>query len=145
MSASDWKGYLIQARKTKDDPWETFPMKYINETSYKTAPNQREEIKAYRNENTRDLTRVTAAGKKTEIAFETRENLHLKDKIKIQKFFTDNENNKSQRRITLRYWNEEDNEYKIGDFYRIDITFTIKKVSDTDIIYDKVAVDLIEY
>ena len=145
MSASDWKGYLLRARKTDNDEWETFPMQYINEASYEVTPNQREEIKAYRNENTRNLHRVTAAGKKTSISFKTRPNLHLKDKIAIQRWFTSNENNHNQRRITIRFWNDEDNEYKTGDFYRTDIKFTIKKVTDDDIIYDELQVELVEY
>lgn len=145
MSASDWKGYLLQARKSNNDSWQKFPMKYINETSWDTTPNQREEIKAYRNENNRNLTRVTAGGRKTSINFKTRPNLLLKDKIAIQKFFTDNENNKAQRRVTLRYWNDEENKYDTGDFYRTDTKFTIKKITDDTIIYDAIEIQLVEY
>jgi len=153
MSASDWKGYLLRAKN--GDTYTKFPMKYINEASWETTPNQREEIKAYRDENSRDLHRVTAAGKKTSISFRTRPNLHLRDKIAIQKFFTDNEQSsssasenakrKSQRRITLQYWNDESNEYKTSDFYRTDIKFTIKKVTDDDIIYEEIQIELVEY
>lgn len=145
MSASDWKGYLLRARKTDNDEWQDFPMNYMQADTWETIPNQREEIKAYRDENSRNLHRVTAAGKKTSIGFKTRPNLHLKDKIRIQKFFTDNENKASQRRITLKYWNDEINDYKQGDFYRPDIKFTIKKITDDDIIYDEVAIELVEY
>ena len=145
MASSDWKGFLLKARKTNNDDWEEFPLKYINESSWESTPNQREELKAYRNENTRNLTRVTAQGKKSSITFTTRPNLHLHDKIVIQNWFTRNENNHSQRRITLKYWNDEENDYKTGDFYRTDIPFKIKKVTADDIIYDEVKIELVEY
>lgn len=142
---ANFEGYLLKARKTSNDSWDNFPTKYINEASWKTVPNQREEIKAYRNENNRNLTRVTASGKKTAIAFETRAGLHLSDKKKIQKFFTDNESNSSQRKVHLKYWNDESNEYKEGDFYRTDIEFTIRQITDDDIIYEPMTINLVEY
>lgn len=141
MSASDWKGYFIRDVENEKN----FPMKYIKESSYQSTPNQREEIKAYRNENTRNLTRVTATGKKTSISFTTRPNLTLSDKIKIQKFFTDAESNHSQRKVKLKYWNDEDNEYHISNFYRPDIEFRIKKATSTDLIYDEITIELVEY
>jgi len=150
---ADFEGYLLKAYDENNN-LVAFPNKYINESSYRTTPNQREEIKAYRNENTRNLTRVTASGKKTSIEFETRPNLHLSDKKKIQKFFTDNiypntqqsaSESASQRRIKLKYWNDESNSYKDGVFYRTDIQFTIKKITDDDIIYEAVKIELVEY
>lgn len=143
--ATNWEGYLLKARKNDQDEWSTFPLKYVNEASWKTKPNQREEIKAYRDENNRNLTRVTASGKKSAITFETRGNLHLADKIKIQKFFTTNELDATQRKVHLKYWNDEANDYKEGNFYRTDIEFTIKKITDTDIIYEPISIELVEY
>lgn len=150
---ANFEGYLIKAYDDNNN-LVAFPNKYINEATYKTTPNQREEIKAYRDENSRNLHRVTAAGKKTNIEFETRPNLHLADKKKIQKFFTDNiypntqekaSESASQRRIKLKYWNDESNEYKTGVFYRTDIQFTIKKITSNDIIYDVMKIELVEY
>lgn len=138
---ANFEGYFIQATRTG----EKFPLRYINETSYKSTPNQREEIKAYRNENTRDLTRVTASGKKTKIEFATREGLHLADKKAVQKFFTDGESDAAQRKINLKYWNDESNEYKTSDFYRPDIEFTIKKATDNDLVYNPLTIKLVEY
>lgn len=138
---SSYAGYFIKATATGT----RFPMKYINEESYKSTPNQREEIKAYRDENTRDLHRVTASGKKTKIEFTTRDGLHLKDKKIIQKFFTDAESDAAQRKISLEYWNDEDNTYKTSSFYRPDIEFTIKKATDTDLIYKELTIKLVEY
>lgn len=137
---SNWNGYFIKATKTNT----IFPMKWIVVDSYETIPNAREEIKAYRDENTRNLTRVTASGHKTSLKFTVRP-LHLADKIKVQKFFTDNESNSTQRKIQLQYWNDEDNVYKTAYFYRPDITFKIKQTTKNDIKYDSFDIDLIEY
>ena len=62
---SNWAGYLLKAVKTNA----IFPHKYIAYESYNTTPNQREEIKAYRDDNTRDLTRITAEGTKSVFGF----------------------------------------------------------------------------
>ena len=77
---SNWRGYFIKATETG----QIFPNEYIAWESYESEPNHREEIKAYRDDNTRDLTRVTAEGTKTSLTFTTRENLHLEDKMAIQ-------------------------------------------------------------
>lgn len=138
---SDWRGYFIKATSTG----QIFPNEYIAWESYESEPNHREEIKAYRDDNTRDLTRVTAEGTKTSLAFTTRANLHLEDKIAIQDFFTDAESNHLERKINLEYWNDEDNTYHTADFYRPDIKFQIKKITSNDIIYKELKLDLIEY
>ena len=45
----NWQGFLFKATQSGD----VFPDKYINYESYDTTPNQREEIKAYRDDNSR--------------------------------------------------------------------------------------------
>lgn len=146
MAATDFAGYLI-----KNDNNVAFPLKYIDFSSWDSTPNQREEIKAERDDNTRDLIRVTAQGKKSVIHFKTRPNLTLAEKIEIQTFFTSGESAQShtgdaaQRKIYLTYWNDEDNIYKSNYFYRPDIKFTIKKIENNTIIYDAIEIDLIEY
>ena len=138
---SNWRGYFIKATETG----QIFPNEYIAWESYESEPNHREEIKAYRDDNTRDLTRVTAEGTKTSLTFTTRENLHLEDKMAIQEFFTDAESVALERKINLEYWNDEDNDYHTADFYRPDIKFKIKKITANDIIYKEITIDLVEY
>ena len=138
---SEFAGYLIKATVTNEE----FPLRYIAWESYDSTPDQREEIKAYRDENTRDLHRVTAQGTKTKISFKTRDGLNLHDKKVIQKWFTDAESDAQQRKINLSFWDDEANEYKTGDFYRPDIKFTIKKVTENDIIYKELQITLVEY
>lgn len=138
---SGWAGYFLKATANNT----VLSNSYIKYESWSSTPNNREEIKAYRDENSRDLTRVTAAGRKTAIQFQTRENMHLADKIAFQQFFTAAESDAGQRKISLEYWNDEENTYKTGVFYRANTQFKIKKVTDTDIIYHPVTIDLVEY
>lgn len=138
--ANNFKGYLI--RRTVDN--KNFPDKYIQYSTYSSDPDQREELKAYRDDNTRNLTRVTADGMKSKITFQTRENLHLDEKIEIQKFFTDKEISKKQKTISLKFWNDETNDYDTGTFYRPNMNFPIKKITDDDIIYGAMTITCIE-
>ena len=69
-------GYLLKCGNNTDNS-------FIEMSTYDSAPNQREEIKAVRDENTRDLLRVTADGMKTAIKFTTIP-MNLADKIKMQ-------------------------------------------------------------
>ena len=138
---SAFKGYLLRAVATNT----IFPNSYIVYEGWDSTPNQREEIKAWRDDNTRDLYRITAQGTKNSLTFKVKENLHLADKIAIQKFFTDAEINHLERKVELEYWNDEDNEYKTAYFYRPDIKFTMKKITDDDIIYKEFTIDLVEY
>lgn len=137
----DFKGYLLKAVATG----EIFPHEYMKLESWDSTPNSREEIKAYRDENNRDLTRVTAAGRKTSFKFSTRNKLRLVQKQKVQAFFTNAETDATQRKVELEYWNDEDNEYKTGYFYRPDITFPIYKITDNDIFYKEITIECVEY
>lgn len=142
--ASNFQGYLFKATRTGQE----FPLKYINYESWNSTPKQREELKAYRDDNTRNLTRVTAEGMKSVFSFETRAKLHLADKIAIQTFFTSAEEDAEahhQRKVQLTYWNDETNQYETAYFYRPDVTFPIVKVLDDDIIYGALKFEFVEY
>ena len=139
---ANFRGFLL---KCADGNQDEFPIQYIDFGTWNTTPKQREEIKAYRDDNTRNLTRVTAAGRKTVISFKTRPGLHRSQKEDIFKFFTTNEVNATERKIHLQYWDDENAQYDTGYFYRPNMQYTIKYVSDTDIVYDAFQIDLIEY
>lgn len=136
-----WAGYFFKATASNT----IFDMRYIQYDSYQSTPNQREEIKAYRDENTRDLYRVTAAGKKSKIEFTTMPNLTLAEKQAIQAFFRNNATLWSERKIQLTYWNDEDNTYYTSYFYIPDITFSIKRVDSSGPIYNALSIHLVEY
>lgn len=144
--------YFIKAvsRRTTTFPFDdpTFPLAYMQADTYKTNPNQREEIKAYRDDNTRDLTRVTAEGKKTTIEFKLR-SVWLEEKMYIQGWFNNAEKNTQeaheQRKVQLEFWDEEENAYKTGYFYRPNLEFEILKVEGNDIKYKPLTIKLVEY
>lgn len=138
---SNFKGYLLRAVRTDT----IFPNDYILYSSWKSTPNQREEIKAYRDDNTRELYRVTAEGQKSVFQFDTIDGLSLQDKINIQNFFTSAEINTKERKVQLEFWNEENNQYSIGYFYRPNMEFTIQNISEDDITYSSLTFEFVEY
>lgn len=138
-------GYLFAAMNSNGTVGQHFPNEYIAYDTWDTNPNQREEIKAYRDDNTRNLTRITAQGKKSTFKFDTRENLHLADIEAIKSFFDSCMQDANQRRVWLQYWNMEELTYKTGMFYIPNASFKIKKITNNDIIFDVHTFDLIEY
>ena len=104
-----FEGYLFASCDANFKPKQIFPNKYIQYNSWSSTPNQREEIKAYRDDNTRNLTRITAAGKKSVFSFKVRSPLHLDEKMEIQEFFTNAELDPEQRKINLKFWDDEKN------------------------------------
>lgn len=143
--ANNFAGYLIG--QSKNGVLSKLPLEYIELGSYDSTPNQREEIKAERDDNTRDLIRVTAGGRKSAIHFKTRPNLTLDEKIAFTTWFTSRESNTDERKINLTFWNDEENAYKTGDFYRPNMKFPILRIEEStnNIIYDSLEIDLIEY
>lgn len=155
MSATTlWAGYLVRSVRIYNGGTAAaherapFPLQYIQYNTYKANPNQREEIKAYRDDNTRNLTRVTASGKKSTIEFKTRK-LHLHEKMDIQSWIGEAEENTQeaheQRKIQLQYWDDEENQYKTGYFYIPNIEYTIVRITREDIIYGELTIKFVEY
>lgn len=140
-----FEGYLFAVCDANFTVRKVFPNKYIQYSSWTSTPNQREEIKAYRDDNTRNLTRITAEGKKSVFSFKVRSNLHLAEKVEIQKIFTDYEVDAAQRKVNIKFWDDEKNEYKTGTFYRPNMQFPIVKITDNDIIYGELTIECIEY
>lgn len=140
-----FEGYLFAICDVNFNVKKVFPNKYIQYNSWSSTPNQREEIKAYRDDNTRNLTRITAAGKKSVFSFRVRSPLHLNEKMEIQELFTNYEIDKEQRKVNIRFWDDEHNEYKTGTFYRPNMQFPIVKITEDDIIYGELTIECIEY
>lgn len=136
-----FQGYLFKATANN----QIFPMKYIAFDKWSSTPKQREEVKAWRDDNTRELFRITASGKKSVFQFTTRDNLTDKDVEAILNFFTSAETNHEQRKIQLTYWDEESRSYDTGYFYRPNMPFKIKTIRGNTIIYEALTIDCIEY
>ena len=136
-----FSGYLLKGKQTNT----VFPHKYIVLKSWSSTPNQREELKAYRDDNTRNLVRITAEGKKSIFSFDTRDNIHLADKTAIHDWFYANETDHIARKMYLEFWDDENNVYKTGYFYRPNIALPIVRITADDIIYASMHIDFIEY
>ena len=141
--ATNWLGYYFKSVKTG----QIFPSKYIQHDTFKQTPSQMEEVKAYRDDNSRDLHRFTAEGHKTVWYFKTPKHLHLADMIAIQNFFINGEEatDHDEQKIQLKYWNQKALDYKTGWFYRPNLDYVTNHISDTDIVFDEQQIDLIEY
>lgn len=123
----------------------SFPMKYVAKNGVHINPNVREEIKAYRDDNSRNLTRVTAAGTKTSISIDILGGQHNAEKNEMQAWFTSHEIDTLQRKITLLYYDADSDSYKTGTFYRADTEYTIITTTANDILWDAWTYDLVEY
>ena len=123
----------------------SFPMRYVAFNGVHIKPNVREEIKAIRDENTRTLTRVTAAGTKTSMSIDILGGLHNVEKNAVVAWFTAHETDSLQRKIPLLYYDIDSDTYKTGTFYRADNDWDWLYQTDDDIIWDAFTFDLVEY
>ena len=136
-----FKGYLLKNVSNG----QIFPNKYIEWGSWESNPKQREEVKAYREQNSRLLHRVTATGKKSTIQFKIRSNLHLADIEAIKDWFWSAEINHDERKMQIEFWDDSTLVYRTITVYRANPKFKIIGITDDDLIYDGQTVDLVEY
>lgn len=142
MADTDFQGYLLAY--VKNNNIVQFPHEYIAWDEWESNDNQREYIKAYRDDNTRDIFLVQAQGRKTALQFTLRDNLHLKDIRIIRDWFLSGQSDDNIRKITIRYWDSDLLKYRNITCYQANPKFKIKKITDNDIIYRGRTVDLVE-
>ena len=142
---ANFEGYLVASVNNSGNVIAPFPSEYMAFESYTSAPNQREEIKAYRDDNTRELFRITAEGMKSKIEFKTVKTLHLRDKQAIQSWISGATVDVHQRKVHIKFWDDENNQYKTGYFYIPNMNFPIKRITENDIIYGEIDITFIEY
>lgn len=136
---SNYKGYLLKFGSV------VLPNSYIVQDDGNTSiPNQREEIKAERDDYTRELLRVTADGMITKQTFVIRE-LTDTQMLAFKNVMKNSLVDEKQRRYHITYWNDESLQYEEGDFYIPDITYTRKLATDTYIKYGKFEITIIGY
>ena len=133
-----FEGYLMKAGTLP------FPHKYIQVSTYQATPSQRQDLDSYQ-DSQGNLHRTVVSHDRTKIIFKTVENLTLTEKQEIQSFFSAAMTSTRERKVKLTYWNDETNAYANGNFYIPDVTFTIKRIDGSNIIYDSVEFHLIEY
>lgn len=132
---SNYNGYLLKFGNN------IMSNKYI--TAFSSTPNQRLETSAERDQNG-TLQRATLPNYKTKILFSTHI-LHLDEKIDFQSIINLSMANKLQRKCRVTYWNDETNSYYTSYFYIPDIEYTVMNAEKSDITYQPITVELIEY
>lgn len=124
---------------------DVFPLEYIQYETYKVTPNQRMDIEAGR-DSTGLLHRSVVSHTATKVEFETP---HM-DSTRvdammtlIRKWWT----SKKERKIVVRYYDPEENDYTTGTFYMPDIEFNIRNIDTVKEIvnYDPIRIAFIEY
>lgn len=132
---SNYQGYLIKFGS------KIVPNKYFCE--YSSTPNQRIDNDAER-DNTGYLQRSTLPNGKTSIKFSTHI-LHLNEKISLQSIINSSMINTAQRKCEVTFWNDETNSYQTSCFYVPDVEYVVIDADETDIIYQPISFELIEY
>lgn len=98
------------------------PNNFLTNDGYVTTPNQRTELEAYRDANV-ELHRNTSSEYKTSIRL-TFCPMSQSDKELLLSIISSGMINEIERKVKVRYWNEEINDYKDGYFYISDITYS---------------------
>ena len=129
---ADFQGYLLKIGGNK------VPGRFTQ--SYTATPNQVQDIDSYQDVDGY-LHREILPHTRTKIEFTT-PHLWLEDKITLQSFFP---NRLEEPKITVEYWDDETNTYKIGEFYTPDIQYKVYRTKETDLQYYPIRIALIEY
>jgi hypothetical protein len=131
-----YAGYLLKVNGV------IIPNKYILMGSYKPTPHQETDLDSYL-DGDGYLDRSVLPHDRTKIEFNTIPYMTLSDKMEMQTLLPTSR--KKRIKLTVEYWDDENNSYDIGDFYVPPIEYIINDASDTDIIYDSLRIALIQY
>ena len=132
---NNYRGYLLKFGGV------TMPNNYFLE--YSSTPNRRSEASAETDQIGR-LIRDTLPHKRTTVKFTTHM-MNLDNKINFQNIIARGLVNELKREHSVEYWNDEDNNYHTASVYIPDIEYVIQDASDTDIQYEPITVEGIEY
>ena len=137
-----FEGWLIKFGNVQ------LPNSYLLADGWGSTPNQRIEIKAWRDANVL-LHRDTSSNFKTSLKLNIRE-MNLQERTALKTVIglaALPQTDRNQRRVNVTYWNDEDLEYKSGIFYISDTTYTIHRIDENnnDIEYNAHTIELTEY
>lgn len=129
---ADFQGYLLKIEGVE------LPNKYI--VDYMATPDQVQDKDSYQDVEG-NLHREILPHTRSKLEFQT-PIMSLEEKIEFQSFFP---NRKANPKISVEYWNDEDNAYVTGYFYVPDIQFKLLMIIGNNIQYKPFRVALIEY
>lgn len=137
-----FSGFLIKVGGSNGT---AIPFKYMKAESYKAAPSQRLETEAKR-AVTGLLYRTTVDHTATKIEFET-PTINNKDLQDLLTLFRNNFTIGIERKLTIYYYNEENDNYETADVYMPDIDYEINHIDlpNNLIYYNPIRICFIEY
>lgn len=136
-------GYLLKFTKTNT----VFPNKYILAESFKSTPLQRTEIKAWR-DSSNYLHRITSPNHKSKLVFTVMGedgDIKLSELREILDMLNKAYSLKSQRKLSIKYWDDELLNYRTMTAYIPDINYVKEQETNDDIIYQPFELTFIEY
>ena len=134
-----FEGYLLRKPGTST----YFPEDLIVASSYQCVPNIRQDKDPKRDMNG-VLHRAVVSARPSTIKFQTKE-LHSADKARIKAFWDACMVSAKERKVRVRFWDTENDEYKTENFYIPDVAYTIVFHTNTDVIYAPLDYELIGY
>lgn len=136
-----FQGYLIKGNTTNTE----FPMDLILADTYDVTPDQRSELKAFR-DNDNYLNRVTSPNFKTKITFQTCE-MNESDMQRIRNWLNSNIENSIQNALSLTIYKPNTSTYEnIHMAYKTDETYRAKRIrGSNDVDYGKITWTFIQY
>lgn len=137
-----FNGYLIMLGGSLGT---VLPLKYMRYETYKITPNQRMDYNSTR-DSTGVLHRTALAHTATKIEFNT-PRLSNTEVNALMNLIKAKWTNSRERKLTLYYYDPENDNYKTGTFYMPDIDFTITNINTRTgrIMYGETRIAFIEY
>lgn len=135
---------LVQVKNPNNGTFTSIPHGMIRYETYQITPDQMLDLDTFRSE-TGLLIRNVLSHSATKIEFNTPVTTSTKWNAVLNIIKTGYVDGKA-RRLRLRYYDPETDDYKAGWFYRPDIQYTIRNIeTDGTINYDEIRVAFIEY
>lgn len=121
------------------------PYKYIKLATYKSSPNQRLDLDSYRDSDG-VLHREVLSHTASKIEWETPYLTNI-DVAEMNAIFNAAMSNQTERKVSVTYYNEENDTYKTGTFYMPDVQYTVyhADLDNKRLIYSPIRIALIEY
>lgn len=135
-----FQGWLIKAGGV------IVPLKYIQYSTYKITPDQRQDLDSER-VSTGVLVRNVVEHKPSKIEFNTVADLNNNEVAALYSIFSSAFTNADERELDVEYYVPETNSYNSGTFYMPDSQYPIKQIHEKTniIIYDAIRYAFIEY
>ena len=119
------------------------PLSFIKVQSYKITPNRRQDLDSTRNANGK-LQRTVLDHYATTVEFQTIP-MDNATKNAFMNLMRSNYSSEKEKKMHMRYYCPDTDSYKEGDFYVPDVEFPMLHIFGTNIQYDSLTWEFIEY